>query len=125
MNTNQYLDAIPCNMPYKPREKVICADGFSISIQASEFHYCIPRTNFGPYEAVELGFPTREEPLIAEYAEDKTNLTGTVYGYVPVEIVDQMIEDHGGIVYPVVTPDAPVELGDTLELRVLESFDEK
>lgn len=35
--------------------------------------------------------------LITDYAEDNT-YTDTVYGYVPVEIVDKLIEKHGGIV---------------------------
>ena len=32
-----------------------------------------------------------------EYAEDADNPTGTVYGWVPVEVVDAVIAAHGGI----------------------------
>lgn len=81
------------------RPYVKCKDGFGISIQASDGHYCTPRVNGDViYEEVELGFPNMEDELIAEYAEDPYDLTGTVYGYVPVEIVNQLIEKHGGIV---------------------------
>lgn len=83
------------------RPKVVCNDGFSISIQASEYHYCEPRQNrISNYKSVELGFPSAEEELISEYAEDDDdNLTNTVYGWVPVEIVDQLLQKHGGIDY--------------------------
>ena len=32
-----------------------------------------------------------------EYAEDDWNYTETVYGYVPIEVVEKLIEKHGGI----------------------------
>lgn len=81
------------------RPPVKCKDGFSISVQASKGHYCLPSVDGDViYDAVELGFPNAEEELIAEYAEDPDEPTNTVYGYVPVEIVNQLIEKHGGIV---------------------------
>lgn len=83
----------------KNRPRCIFMDGFSISIQASEGHYCSPRTNDDVnYTKVELGFPNREEELIKEFAEDDSDLTETVYGWVPVKIVNRMITKHGGIV---------------------------
>ena len=79
------------------RPRVICADGFEISVQASENHYCEPRVNGAEqYESVELGFPNMVEPDIIEYAE-KDCYTETVYGWVPVEVVNKVIEKHGGI----------------------------
>ena len=80
------------------RPRLFCNDGFSISVQASSFHYCRPRLD-GPqdYESVELGFPSMEDELINEYAEDYSDYTGTVYGYVPIEVVERLIEKHGGI----------------------------
>ena len=79
------------------RERLHCKDGFSISVQASRFHYCIPRvTGAEYYKKVELGYPSEVETAIIDYAEDE-NYTDTVYGYVPVHIVDMIIEKHGGI----------------------------
>lgn len=76
-----------------------CKDGFSVSVQASEFHYCTPRINgANRYETVELGFPNAVDSLIVDYAEDDGDLTRTVYAYVPVEVVNELIEKHGGIV---------------------------
>lgn len=81
------------------RERITCNDGFSMSVQASYFHYCKPRINLpdGNYEAVEIGFPSEKEELIMEFAEDDKDPTDTVYGYVPIEIVEKVIEKHGGM----------------------------
>jgi hypothetical protein len=80
-------------------EMVTCADGFSVSIQASSTHYCTPRSNaVSAYQSVELGFPNRPCVFIRDYAEDPENPTGTVYGYVPAHVVRKMIAAHGGIV---------------------------
>lgn len=80
------------------RPWAVCADGFEISIQASQYHYCSPREDGQiDYKQVELGYPSEREEMIADYAEDPDYLTNTVYGYVPVEVVDKMLEKHGGI----------------------------
>lgn len=68
--------------------------------QASEFHYSTPRDNSGQYSEVELGFPTMEpNEEIAKFAEDANDLTGTVYSYVPIELVEALLESHGGLVH--------------------------
>lgn len=80
------------------RPRLYCNDGYSISVQASEFHYCSPRLNgLQDYKSVELGYPSAEDELINEYAEDVFDYTATVYGYVPIEVVEKLIEKHGGI----------------------------
>ena len=79
------------------RPRLYCNDGYSISVQASEFHYCSPRLNgLQDYKSVELGYPSTEDELINEYAEGM-DYTDTVYGYVPIEVVEKLIEKHGGI----------------------------
>ncbi len=77
---------------------VKCKDEFNVSIQASTRNYCDPRDNFGPYTTVELGFPSAADSLIMKYAEDSSNPTETVYGYVPVGIVKALLIKHGGVV---------------------------
>lgn len=80
------------------RPRLYCNDGYSVSVQASEFHYCSPRLNgLQDYESVELGFPSMEDELINEYADGGDDYTDTVYGYVPIEVVERLIEKHGGI----------------------------
>lgn len=81
--------------PLTPR--IVCMDGTSLSVQASEFSYCSPRENEGPYYSVEVGFPSRRFEELMPYAEEADNPTGTVYGYVPIEIVEGIVADCGGI----------------------------
>ena len=68
-----------------------------MSVQASEYTYCTPRDNVGPYTHVEVGFPSHSFPEAAEYKEDpEKDDTDTVFAYVPVEIVWEWITKHGG-----------------------------
>ena len=80
------------------RPQVVCADGFTISVQASSSHYCDPRDGSGPYEAVEVGFPSASEPLLMDYIEiSGEDPTQSVYPYVPVGVIETIIANHGGI----------------------------
>ena len=79
-------------------ELVVCKDGFTFSCQANEGAYCSPRQeNMPHYTEVEVGYPSRVEPLLAEYAEDQHNLRDTVYPYVPARLIYVIIAKHGGI----------------------------
>lgn len=82
----------------KLNKTITCADGFRMSVQASASAYSTPRNNEGPYETAEIGFPSEEETLIMEYAEDRNNPTNTVYAYVPSSVVSLVCAKHGGIV---------------------------
>ena len=81
------------------RPMVICKDGWSISVQASKEMYCSPREdiNDGNYETVECGKPSEREELLMKYAEDFSEPKNTVYPYVPIEIVEEVIKKHGGV----------------------------
>lgn len=85
----------------KPRAK--CADGWTVSIQASERHYCHPYNVADPeynYTHVEVGFPDEPFPeLIGEFAEEPEE-PGGVYPFTPMDILDLVIAAHGGIVGP-------------------------
>ena len=76
---------------------LICKDGFRMSVQASETHYSSPKGFADKYSEVEIGYPSDMESLIMDYCEDDEKPCNTVYGYVPVELVDRVIEKHGGI----------------------------
>ncbi len=142
-----YDDVVPEGMRKSVVEHVVCKDGTSLSVQASESHYCMPRTNGPGWIEVEIGFPT-ETPTVSwmqyfdgtwydtkwerftkeyisrikwafkglEYYNGVTKKIGaisrsikralrmsvtpmgcdSVYGYVPVELVREYIEMHGG-----------------------------
>ena len=83
----------------KLNSKIVCVDGFTMSVQASETSYCEPRvTGADSYIAAEVGFPSQEEELLAEYAEDPQNPCQTVYGWVPRQVIINVIAKHGGMV---------------------------
>jgi hypothetical protein len=80
-------------------KKITCKDGFSMSVQASEYNYCSPRQDGAKrYHAVEVGFPSAKESLLIEYAENASTPKDTVYAYVPAAVVSLIIAKHGGIV---------------------------
>ena len=73
-----------------------------MSVQASETHYCEPRIDGAEkYSAVEVGYPTEREellmPHIDGFPEDKA-ATDSVYGWVPSQVIVDVIAKHGGIV---------------------------
>lgn len=85
--------------PYQVRPRIYCKDGFSVSVQGgTRFHYCTPHKHCNQYIKVELGFPSVADPFLAGYAEDLSDPTGTVYGYVPIEVVESLVEKHGGMI---------------------------
>ena len=79
-------------------ELVRCKDGFSMSVQASSRNYCSPRDDQGPYDSVEVGYPSSFDIYLHEYAESPDDPTGTVYGWVPADTVVMCIDAHGGMV---------------------------
>lgn len=85
---------IPMNVT---RPRVQCADGYSVSVQAGFCLYSSPRADADHYTKVELGYPSHVDDELLLYAENPNDPTNTVYGYVPVELVDRVIQKHGGI----------------------------
>lgn len=81
---------------YEHRPRIFCVDGFNISIQGTIISYSEPRCFVKFYTTMECGFPSAEEDLLKDYAESNDYLD-TVYPYTPIEIIEQVIEKHGGI----------------------------
>ena len=79
--------------------RICCMDGTTLSVQASEYTYCTPRSNSGPYSQVEVGYPSRPFDQLLPYIDGDADSdpTATVYGYVPIEIVEEIVADCGGI----------------------------
>lgn len=83
---------------YHPRLPWIeCMDGFCMSVQVGPGVYSEPSGIEKEYTHVEVGFPSVDESLLMQWIQDPTHPTQTVYPYVPVEIVDNVINKHGGI----------------------------
>ena len=77
--------------------RITCKNGLSLSVQANSSAYCSPREDTGPWESVEVGFPNRKVEALMPYAEQGDRPTETVYAWVPVELVEQIIQDNGGV----------------------------
>jgi len=94
-SANEFFNTVGSNR----NRQVVCADGFTMSVQAHYGAYCTPRINGADkYEEVEVGFPSNREELIMTYAEEPDSPTQTVYAYVPVQVVTNVLAKHGGIV---------------------------
>jgi len=88
--------------------RIVCQDGFSMSVQAHAGAYCSPREcDAVRYNQVEVGFPSDPEPLLINYAENPDHLTQTVYGWVPATVVGLVIARHGGMVEGECPPGVP------------------
>ena len=97
MNLNEFVKETFTDTEFVMRPQIVCKDGFKMSVQGSIGHYCSPRMNLDSYFRMEIGYPSEPEESILEFAEDKDSPTDTVYGFVPCEIIQALIDKHGGI----------------------------
>lgn len=85
-----------CGCEFKrPVESVICADGTSLSVQASSSHWCLPREDVGPYTHVEVWRIRKGTEQLAEISEFEYSMEEPS-GCVPIESVILFIANHGG-----------------------------
>jgi hypothetical protein len=85
------------------RPRVRCADGVSLSIQASEYAYCHPRQRYNrhwtTYNSVEVGYIWDKDslPYAAPTAwREYQNGEREIWAYVPASVVEEFIAAHGG-----------------------------
>lgn len=99
----QILEFIKNRLPIKDFEvieRVECNDGFSMSCQVHCGSYTYPKrfNKVDEIVSLEVGFPNYYEEDLMEYIENyEEDPEYSVYGYVPVEIVEKIVEKHGGI----------------------------
>ena len=67
-----------------------------MSIQGGENSYSNPRQFGTNFTEMEIGFPSEYEELIKDYTNSEY-YTDAVYPYVPVSLIIEVIEKHGGI----------------------------
>lgn len=72
-----------------------CADGTSLSVQASEGHYSSPREDTGPWTHVEVWCVVSPAGRACHPRSFGEN-TGQPYTFVPVAKVNAYIRRHGG-----------------------------
>jgi hypothetical protein len=86
---------------FKNCKRLLLADGNSLSIQASNFHYCSPHTDletYHEYEEFEVGFPSRHYELLEKFQDGSGDQTDSVFGWVPESVITHIIEESGGVV---------------------------
>lgn len=92
---------LPISIAQAIRPMVVCEDGFSLSIQTSSGHYCVPAANNRTdYSALELGCLSEVVPELEDYMDpgsDEKGYSRAVFGYVPRDLVERIIRKHGGI----------------------------
>ena len=86
--TNHSRDSLMNQMLTSTRlPKIVCVDGFEMSVQVGYSLYSEPKKVAKRYSAVEIGYPSDHEPLIEKYAEsfykedemDVTDYPYTIY----------------------------------------------
>lgn len=80
--------------------RVVCKDGFSISVQASGSHYSSPKEflSINGWTKVELGYPSEPIPELAEHADGQDpDATEGIWAYTPIEAVEKLLDSHSGI----------------------------
>lgn len=76
----------PVNRTFKPPvEAIICKDGTKLSIQASKYHYCLPKSDTGPWSHVEVMVQSNTFPICFEKEGCGPS------AYVPIEAVAEEI----------------------------------
>lgn len=136
--------------------RITCKDGVTLSVQVGKFLYCTPRTDYGPYSKVEVGFPSIRPPdswepyfegewqvpgligslvriwqdrsmvwhgfktmrkykssfTLKNYLRIADNATNSIYAWIPIELVDKFIREHGGISPPPLTTEEWLMVND-------------
>jgi hypothetical protein len=83
-------------------EHIRCADGATLSVQASSLHHCTPKSDTGPWEAVEVWYikgPKGNNVSVTSWNQWGDGLYDP-YGYVPIRLVNDFIKRHGGLATP-------------------------
>ena len=87
----------------KINKRIHCRDGVSLSVQASQFAYCSPRDDEGPYTQLEVGFIEKHGERFnppeswKEFAKMGDIRFSDVFAYVPSQNINDFIAAHGGI----------------------------
>ena len=76
---------------------LICKDGFWLSVQGDRDKYSKPREkwcNIYQYDQMEI---LVSEILPTEFTEYQDGEGSRIYGYVPIELIEQILASHGGV----------------------------
>ena len=97
MTLSEFIKSTQNNEDHHTRPRIVCKNGFSMSVQGGSFNYSEPRRNSPYFTKMEIGFPSKKESLLFEYAECPEEPTDCIYPYVPCTVIEEVINKHGGI----------------------------
>lgn len=86
------------NVPYLKRHRIVCKDGFSMSVNGSTLHDSIPAKPAKKYFAMEVAHPSETESELAYFyaRTGRASVEGN-YPKVPVYVIERIIQKHGGL----------------------------
>ncbi len=109
---HEHRDTVEDVAKHGGRCKVVCKDGFTMSVIAHFAAYCTPRPGWpealggasddnysGPFTELEVGYPSvKPQPWVKwqRYADNEDHPTESVYSYVPLADIQRLITKHGG-----------------------------
>ena len=93
MTLDRWLEKNPWGHGAVREKLAVCKDGFSVSIQDGPPHHC--HHNGTDFEIYPDGLTDEEEEMLEDYAD----VFHETYGNVPKAMLEQILENHGGIVY--------------------------
>ena len=104
---------------------VHCADGFWMSVQATEGHYCEPRITSReapcPYTKWEVLARDRD-PMLEPFFGWEDDDGACFYKFVPTEVIEAIVEKHGGDVTDWEKIEAEETKAKTVTLREPQVF---
>ena len=77
------------------RRRLVCKDGYWLSVQASHMHYCNPKCDTGPWTSFEV-LTCKKVRAWGSNANTDTHMW--LYGWVNAEQITRLIRRHGGLV---------------------------
>ena len=76
---------------------LVCKDGFWLSVQGDRSAYSKPRSkevNIYGYDSMEI---RGSDVLPQEFSQYQDGKGSRIYGYVPVEMIENLLASHGGV----------------------------
>lgn len=89
LNAEQLKNVKCVEWLYILKPRLVCVDGFNMSVQGGRYNYSEPKENVEIYESMEVGYSSSDEPELS--GDDG------VTGYVSIEDLQKIINRHGGI----------------------------
>lgn len=98
--TKEFIPGLPDGMKVQEtRPRAVLGDGHSLSIQAGRLLHSLPGSDEAKhYTHVDVGFPSFVDPALLSYTVGNQDPMLSVYYYVPVAVLQKVLDDHGGIV---------------------------